>query len=289
MNRMLRMGGWRILYTRASDAFFNMALDEALLLSCQNKSSSPVLRLYLWNPPAVSIGYSQSVERTVDLKRCKERGVQVVRRVTGGRAVLHEDEITYSVCASTDLWPQLGHTTRQTYQRISRAFLESLRVLGIEGEWVKPSPENKPPWFDPGLSKPCFASCSRYEITVGGKKLIGSAQRRFSLRSGRERNQSFIQHGSILTGEGQHSLAEFLPGEHAKDEMRRALKNSVTDLGRIVKRRVEPGEMISALKRGFEKVFASRMEDSEVSQEELEVALSLKESKYLRDEWNLLR
>jgi len=283
------MGSWRIIYTGANDAFFNMALDEALLLSCQRGSSPPVLRLYLWSPPAVSFGYLQRADKTVDLKKCEDRGIQVVRRITGGRAVLHEDEITYSLCASTDDFPQLGNNTLQTYQKISLAFLESLRVLGIDGEWVQPSPGRKPPSFDPGLSKPCFVSSSRYETTVGGKKLIGSAQRRFSLPSVEGRRHSFIQHGSILTGKGRHSLAELLPGDYAVEKMKRALESSATDLDQIVKRRVEPEEMISALKTGFKKVFTSRMEGSKVSQEELEAAVSLKEKKYLRAEWNLLR
>jgi len=102
------MKRWRVIFTGANDAFFNMALDEALLLSCQKRASPPVLRLYLWKPPAVSMGYFQSAEKTVNLKKCKDRGIDVVRRITGGRGVLHEDEITYSVCASLDDFPQLG-------------------------------------------------------------------------------------------------------------------------------------------------------------------------------------
>ncbi|UCB53165.1 MAG: lipoate--protein ligase family protein [Candidatus Zixiibacteriota bacterium] len=286
---MRESGIWRIISTGAKDAFFNMALDEALLHSCQNGWSPPVLRLYLWSPPAVSLGYSQRTSKTVDLKRCRDRGIQVVRRITGGRAVLHQDEITYSVCASTDDFPQLGHNTLQTYQKISTALLESLRFLGVEGEWVKPPSNHNPSSRHPGQSKPCFASSSRYEITVGGRKLIGSAQRRFSLPSVQGTRRSFIQHGSILTGKGEQSLAELLPGDLAVEKMRRTLENSATDLEQIVKRRIEPKEMASALKMGFAKVFASRMEDSEVSSEELEAASTLKEKKYLRDEWNLLR
>ena len=286
---MQQKDGWRIIFTGANDAFFNMAVDEALLCSCQNGSSPPVLRLYLWNPPAVSLGYAQSARRAVDLRRCKERGIHVVRRMTGGRAVLHQDEITYSLCASLEDSPQLGQDTLQTYQRISMALLESLRLLGVEGEWVKPLPKRHQLSRDPDLSKPCFASNSRYEITVGGRKLIGSAQRRFSLPSAEGRRHSFIQHGSIPTGKGKHSLAELLPGDSSVEKMRRTLECSATDLEQIVKRGVEPEEMISALKTGFEKVFASRMQDSEVSPEELQTAMHLKESKYLRDEWNLLR
>ncbi len=283
------MKRWRVIFTGANDAFFNMALDEALLLSSQKGTSPPVLRLYLWNPPAVSIGYFQSAEKTVDFKKCKERGIHVVRRITGGRAVLHEDEITYSVCASSDDFPQLGDTTIQTYQKLSMALLESLRLLSINGKWVKPSTNKKSPSFHSISSKPCFMSNSRYEITVEGKKLIGSAQRRFSCRSDQERKNSFIQHGSILTGKGKHSLAELLPEENSVEIMKQNLEEKSTNIEKILKRRVKTDEIISALKIGFEKVFCSQMEDSVESVEELQMALWLKEKKYLSERWNVRR
>jgi len=281
------MKRWRVIFTGANDAFFNMALDEALLLSCQKGDSPPVLRLYLWKPPAVSIGYFQSAEKTVDLKKCKDKGIHVVRRITGGRAVLHEDEITYSVCASADDFPQLGENTTESYQRLSMALLESLRLLGIYGEWVKPSRKKEFSSFHMVLSKPCFMSNSKYEITVEGKKLIGSAQRRFSYRSDQKGKDSFIQHGSILTGKGKYSLAELLPAENSAEIVKQNLEEKSTNIEKILKRRVRPDEIISALKIGFEKVFTCRMEDSVVSEEELKVAQNLKKEKYLSERWNL--
>ena len=283
------MKRWRVIFTGANDAFFNMALDEALLLSSQKGTSPPVLRLFLWEPPAVSIGYFQSAEKTVDLKKCKDKGVHVVRRITGGRAVLHEDEITYSVCASSDDFPQLGDTTIQTYQKLSMALLESLRLLGINGKWVKPSTNKKSLSFHSISSKPCFMSNSRYEITVEGKKLIGSAQRRFSSRSDQDRKDSFIQHGSILTGKGKHSLAELLPEENSVEIMKQNLEGKSTNMEKILRRRIKPDEIISALKTGFEKVFSCRMEDSVESVEELKIAQRLKEKKYLSERWNVRR
>jgi lipoate-protein ligase A len=283
------MKQWRFIFTGANDAFFNMALDEALLLSCQKGISPPVLRLYLWEPPAVSMGYFQSAEKAVDFRKCKDKGIYVVRRITGGRAVLHEDEITYSVCASSDDFPHLGENTIQTYQKLSMALLESLRVLGINGKWVKPSKSTKPRSFYLTSSKPCFMSNSRYEITVEGKKLIGSAQRRFSYRSDQHKKDSFIQHGSILTGKGKHSLAELLPEEDSAERVKQNLEEKSTDIEKILERRVKTDEIISALKMGFEKVFACGMEDSVVSDEELKIAQSLKEKKYLSEGWNLRR
>jgi lipoate-protein ligase A len=283
------MKRWRVIFTGTHDAFFNMALDEALLLSSRKGDSPPVLRLYLWNPPAVSIGYFQSAERTVDFEKCKIRGIQVVRRITGGRAVLHQNEITYSVCASGDHFTQLGENTIQTYRRLSLALLEALLVLGINGEWVKPSRGKGSSSCHATFSTPCFVSHSRYEITVDGKKLIGSAQRRFSHRSDKGKKDSFIQHGSILTGNGKHDLADLLPDESPKKEVKLNLDEKATNVERILKRRVKPKEMVSALKSGFEKVFACQMEESDISEEELKVTLSLKEQKYVSEKWNLMR
>jgi lipoate-protein ligase A len=293
------MKHWRFIFTGPNDPFFNMALDEALLLSCEKGDSPPILRLYLWDSPAVSIGYSQPIEKTVDLKKCKRHHVQVVRRITGGRAVLHEDEITYCVCASSDFFPYLGMNTVQTYQKLSLALLESLHVLGIDAEWVKPSINLKSSSSPLVSSKPCFVSNSRYEVTVNGKKLIGSAQRRFSYRTDHIKKDSFIQHGSILMGKGKHSLAEFLPvhqrriclwqKESSSEMMKQILEERSTNIREVLKRSVQIEEMISASKRGFGRVFGVRMEDSVVSEEELSSALTLKEEKYLSEEWNLRR
>lgn len=283
------MNKWRIIFTDADDAFTNMALDETLLLSCQKGVSPPVLRLYLWSPPAVSIGYFQSAVRTVDLRKCRVNEIDVVRRITGGRAVLHEDEVTYSVCASPDDFPLLGENTMQTYQRLSMALLESLHILGVDGEWVKPSMRTKTISSDLIFSKPCFVSNSRYEITVGGKKLIGSAQRRFSFRSAQGRKDAFIQHGSLLTGNGRYSLAELLPEEGSKELVKKTLEEKSTNLEKILKKRLNPGEIISAFKKGFENVFLCSMQDSEISKEEHQTAQSLREEKYLKEGWILRR
>ena len=223
----------------------------------------------------------------------------MVRRITGGRAVLHEDEITYSVCASRDDFPELGENTIQTYRKLSLALLESLRIVGVDGKWVKPSREKKSFSYNRISSKPCFVSNSRYEITVDGKKLIGSAQRRFSYRSDHNQRDSFIQHGSILMGKGKHSLAEFLPvrqrriclwqKESSSELMKRVLEERSTNMGEVLKRKIKIEEMISALKKGFGKAFGARMEDAVVSEEELSSARTLREEKYLSEEWNLRR
>jgi lipoate-protein ligase A len=278
------MKQWRLIFTDANDAFFNMALDEAILLSCQSGQSLPTLRLFLWEPPGVSIGYFQSLEKAVDLNKCKENNIDVVRRITGGRAVLHETEITYSLCASIKEYPELGKNVSETYQKISFALLESLKSLKVFGEWVKPKRESIQFTENSDFSKPCFMSNSRYEITLEGKKLIGSAQRRFQ--------NSFLQHGSLPLGNGKFDLADFLSEKFFTSEnensqiLKKKSEEKLTNLEKILKRKVEHEEVISALKRGFSQFFDVEMNEEELTQTEFEVAQVLKEKKYLTEKWN---
>jgi lipoate-protein ligase A len=275
------MKQWRFLFTGENDAFFNMALDEAILQSCQSGQSLPTLRLYLWRPSGVSIGYFQSLEKTVDLNKCKANKIDVVRRITGGRAVLHENEITYSLCASVKEYPELGENINETYQKISFALLESLKALKVFGEWVKPTKEKISPLENSHFFKPCFISNSRYEITVEGKKLIGSAQRR-------EKN-SFIQHGSIPLGKGKISLPDLLNEESNREKMKGALEDKSTNLEKILKREVGYEEVISALKKGFCNFFDVEIVEKDPTQKEIETALVLRQEKYLTEEWNFRR
>jgi lipoate-protein ligase A len=283
------MKSWRFIFTSENDAYFNMALDEALLLSCQESHSPPILRLYQWNPPGISFGHSQSITKTVNLEKCKQHRIDVVRRITGGRAVLHENELTYCVCASTVEFPQLGKSTFQTYQLICQALLESLLILGIKAEWVKPARESESSPSAILVAKPCFVSTSRYEITVSGRKLIGSAQRRFGTHLDLPTKESFIQHGSILTGKGRYNLVDFLPLESSTEKVKHDLEESSTNLEEILERKIEFGELILALKEGFAKVFDVQMENSIVSEEELQIACNLRDDKYLSENWNMRR
>jgi len=224
------------------------------------------------------MGYFQSLEKTVDLNKCKESNIDVVRRITGGRVVLHENEITYSLCASVKEYPELGENINETYRKISFALLESLKTLRVFGEWVKPKRERIPITENSDLSKPCFMSNSRYEITVEGKKIIGSAQRR-------EKN-SFIQHGSIPLGKGKVSLPDLLSEENNRERMKEDLEGKSTNLENFLKRKVGYEEVISALRKGFCDFFEIEMVEKDPTQEEIETAQVLREKKYLTTEWN---
>lgn len=249
---------WRFLYTPSKDAFFNMATDEVLTNLCQEENCIPTLRLYTWSPPAVSLGYFQKIESTIDMDECKRSGIDVVRRPTGGRAVLHQDELTYSICGSSNNFPELGTTVSQTYERISLALLETLRILGIKGEWVRSLPRQK----KEKISEPCFMSSSKYEITVDNKKLIGSAQRRFG--------KVFLQHGSIPLKRNKRSLAHFLPQRKSVDATDKLLATRSTTIEELLNREVKIESIIEAIKSGLKKYFEIEFKEQNLTDDELD-------------------
>lgn len=171
------------------DGFYNMALDELMAGEVESGRLEAFVRLYGWCPPAISLGRNQPTDE-VDTAACRRDGIDVVRRPTGGRAVYHRDELTYSLAARTD-HPIFGGSARDAYRAIGRGLCRGLQLLGVRAELVKASLPNT----RSGLSPSCFAASGRYELAVGGKKIVGSAQRRYG--------HSFLQQGSVLLSQGQ--------------------------------------------------------------------------------------
>lgn len=178
----------RLLRTPPLDAVTNMGVDEALLrLSAE--SGVTVIRVYAWDRPTVSFGRNQRCAGIYDAARCEALGVPAVRRLTGGRALLHGREVTYSVAAPTSRAP----TLRGGYQAINALLLDALQALGVGA--APATPVARTPL--PGLA-PCFEVPSAGELAVGGRKLVGSAQHREA--------DAFLQHGSILLANDQGML-----------------------------------------------------------------------------------
>jgi len=272
---------WRLIYSGKENAFFNMALDEALLILCQGKDVPPVLRLYQWDPEAVSIGYSQVIEKILDLRKCKEMNLDVVRRITGGRAVLHDNDLTYSVCSSKDHFDLLGESINETYRRVSQAFLKSLDLLEIKGEWEKKSYRDSCPTLS-GFQKPCFSSSLRYEIKVHGRKLIGSAQRRYKDR--------FIQHGSIPLKTQNLDLLDLLPemDQERKQMMKTRLERRAVSIQDLLSTDPDISQIVSAIKSGFSSFFSVDPTEVELSAQERKLTEKLI-PKYRSEEWNFPR
>jgi lipoyl(octanoyl) transferase len=175
---------WRLLLDPAAPGAWNMAVDELLLDGVDQATAPPTLRFYQWRPACLSLGYFQSFD-VVDLPGCRRQGIDIVRRPTGGRAILHDAEVTYSVALPASV---LGHDAGilPSYHRLSLALSDGLRELGVKSTLA---PESAAPARI--LSGPvCFDSPSAHEILLNGRKLVGSAQVR--------RNRALLQHGSIV-------------------------------------------------------------------------------------------
>lgn len=181
---------WRVICHAPAPGAWNMAVDEAILESAGSGAVLPTLRLYAWQPACLSLGYAQP-SADIDLAALEAHGWQWVRRPTGGRAILHIDELTYSVCAPHNE-PRLAGSVLESYRVLAQALLQALQRLGIAAEALEKTAQPAVPARQ--QNPVCFEVPSNYEITVGGKKLIGSAQAR--------RKEGVLQHGSLpLYGE----------------------------------------------------------------------------------------
>jgi lipoate-protein ligase A len=181
-----------MLVSPPADGAENMAVDAALLDRARSRAEC-VVRLYEWERPTLSLGRNQTARGHYDLDRARDRGVDFVRRQTGGRAVLHHRELTYSVTAPADLLGSL----RESYARVNRLLLGALRQLGVSAAIAVR--RARPP--APGLS-PCFEVPGEGELVLGDQKLVGSAQWRD--------DEAFLQHGSILIDDDQSLTSELL-------------------------------------------------------------------------------
>jgi lipoyl(octanoyl) transferase len=196
---------WRLLHTPPAPGDWNMAVDEAILEAVGQAQSLPTLRLFAWQPPCLSLGYAQPVN-DVDMDALRQRGWGLVRRPTGGRAILHTDELTYSVIAPLQE-PHVYGSVLESYRRLSAGLLEALHLLGIPARADK---EHTLPGAPLTMGPVCFEIPSNYEITVAGKKLIGSAQAR--------RREGVLQHGSLPLFGDLARITEVLafPDENAR-------------------------------------------------------------------------
>ena len=174
---------WRLIQTPPAPGAWNMAVDEAILAAVGRGEAPPTLRLYAWDPPCLSLGYAQPIA-DVDLGSLAAHGWQLVRRPTGGRAILHTDELTYSICGP-QTEPRLAGSVLESYRCLSTALLSALQRLGIPAE----SQAAAAPSGARGKGPVCFEVPSNYEITILGKKLVGSAQAR--------RREGVLQHGTF--------------------------------------------------------------------------------------------
>ena len=177
---------WELIIDGALDGRTNMAVDAALLEEVDSSTETrTIVRFYQWRRPTMSLGRNQKIEKAVDVGYCFASGIAIVFRPTGGRAVLHDDELTYSVVSNDSSC--FGDTIYGNYKRVSEALCLGYQDLGVPA--ILAPDTRKPDVAENDSDPPCFASPSRYELMVGGRKIVGSAQRRV--------RACFLQHGSM--------------------------------------------------------------------------------------------
>jgi lipoyl(octanoyl) transferase len=258
---------FRLLVTEPLDGAANMALDEALLLARLRHGSPPTLRFFAWAPATISLGYGQRLDGRIDTRAAEEMGIGLVRRATGGSAILHEGpdlEITYSVTAATGDFDGSADLL-DTYRWIGEGLLAGLRALGAPVAMVpaKPSDPAAMPAF-------CFARTGSFELEVDGRKLVGSAQRR--------QGTAFLQHGAIMLGAVPDRLGRVFPG------VRNPLAD-MTTLEAALGRRPSFDEAAGALADGFRAAHGLTLEAGGLSEEEIGLAGTLEREKYATDPW----
>lgn len=255
------MQTWRLLNDGFNDGYYNMAVDEAIADAVEKGVSPPTLRLYGWKSPTLSIGYSQRADKKIDTEYCRKNKIDIVLRPTGGKAVLHDKEVTYSLISPKNN-PLFPDNISGTYEVIGKALLKGLSFLGIDASSNSVFHIPHSAFKNPS----CFATTSQYEIIADGKKLIGSAQRRFK--------NSFLQHGSIPLGNNHENLAQCLgfQEECKNKKFVKLLKEKSIALNELNGRVYSYNEVVDALTRGFENAFKIQFKISTLS--EYELALS---------------
>ncbi|MGQ9566320.1 MAG: lipoate--protein ligase family protein [Candidatus Bathyarchaeales archaeon] len=255
---------WRLIRLETCDASTNMAIDEAVLRARIAGKAPNTLRFYRWRPSAVSIGRFQSVANEVDLDACRKRGVDVVRRITGGGAVYHdsEDEITYSVVMTRDDLGEVDVT--EAYKKICCGLINALELLGVKAE------------FSPGDTRNCP------NVTVNGRKISGSSQ---SFKGG-----MVLQHGTILLRVNLEKMFTFLRVPWAKTcmEIVNVAEKKITSVRDELGIDISVEEAYKALVKGFKDAFRMRFIEGVLTREELEATEKLRKEKYANQDWTIL-
>lgn len=272
---------WRLIDTGYKDGFTNMAIDEAILQSVIAGLTPPTVRLYGWSPPTFSLGYFQSAGKEVNLETCSQLGVDLVRRPTGGRGVLHEHELTYSVIFS-ESDPNFPSSLIGAYKLIGEALKSGLSKLNLEVSLV-PEISSKRESRPRIRSGACFSSPSSYELLSHGKKIVGSAQKR--IKGG------VLQHGSILLDVDRQKLFALLNfnSEEDRQEMLDHSYKKMASLAEIGGKTFLYEEVAEAVSSGFAEILGGPLNNSRLSPEESKNAELLRRNKYSTDSWNFLR
>ncbi|MEM7816004.1 MAG: lipoate--protein ligase family protein [Candidatus Aenigmatarchaeota archaeon] len=247
------MEEFRLIRTIEASGAVQMAIDEAILTARIRNLVPNTLRFFTWKPPCVTIGFFQSLEQEVDVKKARELGVDIVRRYTGGGAVFHDKELTYSIVLSEK---EASADIIESYKKICGGIVSGLETLGIKAEF---KPIN--------------------DIVVNGKKISGSAQTR--------KGGIILQHGTILMDTDVKKMFSLLkvPDEKFRDKMIKAAQERVTSLKTEAGREINRKELENAIVSGFGNVFGARFSEGRLTKEETKLAERLQKGKYSTKDW----
>lgn len=242
-----------------------MAIDNYLAVGERGSEYDYTLRLYRWACPTLSCGFHQNIERRVNLERCRDLGVGVVRRPTGGRELMHDGDISFSVSGR---YSNLGITDKEFFRKTGEIILAGLVAIGIDARFTA-SPK-KAGTINQG---PCLAAISQYEITVEGKKIVPVAQRIF--------HDSILIHGSIPLIPPAIATPYLLnvadPGE-----MQKKIEELATDISRVIREELNLDKFKNAMIDTFQNCFEGECRKSKLDDSEIDCAAQTK------DVWKIL-
>lgn len=278
------METWRFIRSGQGSPAYNMAMDEAITVAHSEGRVPPTLRFYGWNPPTLSIGYFQKAVVEVDLAAVEQQGIGFVRRPTGGRAVLHDRELTYSIIVSEN-YPGMPSGVTEAYRVLSEGLLRGFQLLGLDAQMVQMEAEGKKRAGAEVTSAACFDAPSWYELVVEGRKVAGSAQMRHK--------GAVLQHGSVLLELDVPQLFDLLrfSSEALKMRLQKAFYNKAIAIN-VLRRELilNPVTMVEAEEaflQGFTEGMGVQFEAADPTEYEVELAEQLMNEKYATKEWNL--
>lgn len=268
---------WNFINTGSHDPYYNMAMDEALLNFVSRGEIDPVVRFYTWDPATLSVGYFQRLKKEIDIDKVKEKGFGLVRRQTGGRGVLHDKELTYSVIVP-ESHPNMPSTITEAYRVISEGLLEGFKLLGFDAYFAIPRSKEEREKLKQPRSAVCFDAPSWYELVVEGRKIAGSAQTR--------QKGVILQHGSLLQDVDVDELFDMFifKNDRLKEKMKKAFVDKAVAINDISDRHISIEEMEKAFEEGFKKGLNIEFKPLTLSDEQIKEVKELEE-KYRSDEW----
>ncbi|MBB6448902.1 lipoate-protein ligase A [Geomicrobium halophilum] len=273
---------WLLIDSGACSPAYNMALDEMLLTWHSAGLIPPVIRFYEWEPATLSLGYFQKVHKEIDLEAVQRHQLGLVRRPTGGRGVLHDRELTYSVIVSEE-HPRMPATVTEAYRVISTGLLEGFKSLGLDAYFSIPSSKKEQDELKMPRSSVCFDAPSWYELVVEGRKIAGSAQTR--------QKGVILQHGSIIIDLDTEQLFDLFkyPSERVRRRMQQAFAKKAVPINDLTEDKVDTPRVRAAFKEGFERGLDIQLSPYTFTPQQEQKVQELAKSRYENDEWTYRR